>query len=97
MAISFDPRKRDWTLKERALDFADAQSVLDGADRATAEDDRQDYGETRYITAGYLRGRMVVIVWTPRGVGRHIISMRYCHANEEKNWRAKIDQTSNRD
>jgi uncharacterized protein len=33
--------------------------------RAVA-DDRFDYGEPRYISAGHLRGRMVVIVWTPR-------------------------------
>jgi hypothetical protein len=28
--------------------------------------------------------------WTPREDARHIISMRYCHAKEEKLWRAQI-------
>jgi uncharacterized DUF497 family protein len=97
VAITFDLRKRDRTLAERGLDFAEAESVLDGSDRATAEDDRRDYGETRYITAGYLHERMVVIVWTPRGADRHVISMRHCHADEEKIWRAKIDQASGMD
>lgn len=32
----------------------------------TAEDDRLEYDETRYITAGLLDGRMVILVWTPR-------------------------------
>jgi len=55
-------------------------------------DDRRDYGEPRFISAGYLRGRMVVIVWTPRGDARHVISMRYCHAKEEKRWRANMGE-----
>jgi uncharacterized DUF497 family protein len=50
------------------------------------EDDRQDYGETRYITAGYRSGRCVVLVWTPHGDSRRIISMRHTHATEEKAW-----------
>lgn len=50
-------------------------------------DDRKDYGEVRMIAAGYLRGRMVVIVWTSRGDARHIISMRYAHAKEEARWK----------
>lgn len=50
------------------------------------EDDRFDYGETRYISAGYLGDRMVVMVWTSRGDARHIISMRYSHAKEQRNW-----------
>jgi uncharacterized protein len=35
---------------------------------------------------------MVVIVWTPRGDARHVISMRYCHAKEEKLWRANMGE-----
>jgi len=27
--ISFDPAKRDWTLAQRGLDFADAAEVID--------------------------------------------------------------------
>ena len=39
----------------------------------TYQDGRKDYGETRIITIGHLRGRMMVIVWTPRGDSRHIL------------------------
>jgi uncharacterized DUF497 family protein len=31
MEISFDPAKRDWTLRERGLDFLDAAEVFDGS------------------------------------------------------------------
>jgi uncharacterized protein len=83
--ITFDPPKWAKTLEERGLDFADAGEVFQGI-TATAPDDRRDYGEPRYITAGYLRSRFVVLVWTPRGTARHIISMRHGHAKEEWNW-----------
>jgi uncharacterized DUF497 family protein len=82
MDISFDPAKRDRTLTERGLDFADAGLVFAGV-TATIQDMRRDYGEDRYITTGRLRGRRVVLVWTPRGNARRIISMRYAHAGEE--------------
>ena len=91
MAVTYNAVKRAEALRERQLDFADAAIVFDGK-VATAEDDRFDYGETRYITAGYLHGRMVVIVWTPRGADHHVISMRHCHAKEERRWRREIDQ-----
>jgi uncharacterized DUF497 family protein len=85
MDISFDPAKRRRTLEERGLDFADAGDVFAGR-HITVLDDRFDYGEDRYITAGYLQGRCVVLVWTPRDGGRRIISMRHVHADEEKTW-----------
>ena len=89
MRVTFSPAKREWTLKERGLDFADAEIVF--ADRHTVlADERFDYGEARFISAGYLNGRMVIIAWTPRGDARHIISMRYCHEKEEKRWRVHL-------
>jgi hypothetical protein len=35
----------------------------------TLPDERREYGERRFITAGWLRGRFVVIVWTRATVG----------------------------
>ena len=64
MAVTFDPAKRDLTLKHLGLDFARAGEVFAGQ-TATVADDRIDYGETRLITGGYLDGRLVVTVWTP--------------------------------
>lgn len=89
MKISFDPTKRDKTLAERRLDFADAARVFTGR-VVTREDARFAYGEKRYITAGRLDGRFVVLVWTQRGEARHIISMRYGHAKEEERYRETL-------
>jgi uncharacterized DUF497 family protein len=89
MRITFDPRKRARTLKERGLDFDDASEVFAGR-HTVVPDDRKDYGETRFISAGFLKDRLVVIVWTPRGEVRRVISMRYCHAEEEALWREEL-------
>jgi uncharacterized protein (DUF4415 family) len=50
----------------------------------TIEDFRRDYGETKYITVGLLDLRAVILVWTPRGKSRRIISMRYANDREKK-------------
>jgi hypothetical protein len=86
MEISFDPAKRAKTLTERGLDFLDATEVFT-APNYRFVDDRFDYGEVRIITVGELRGRMVVIVWTPRGEVRHIISMRKANDREKAYYR----------
>jgi uncharacterized DUF497 family protein len=65
MKVTCDPAKRAATLAERGLDFEDAVEVFSG-DTLDFPDDRRDYGELRMVTVGHLRGRMVIIVWTPR-------------------------------
>jgi uncharacterized protein len=89
LRISFDPPKRDLALRHRGLDFARAEALFAGR-TATVVDNRRDYGEIRFVTAGHLDGRLVVVVWTQRGEARHIISMRHCHAKEEEIWRRRM-------
>ncbi|MGV3491220.1 MAG: BrnT family toxin [Devosia sp.] len=83
--ITFDPVKRQWTLDERGLDFADAGKVFEGHTYDMV-DDRFDYGEQRLITVGRLDGRMMIVVWTPRGEARHVISMRKANAREQNSY-----------
>ena len=90
MKISYDPEKRDKTLAERGLDFEDA-ALMFGGPAINVLDDRQDYGEPRWATFGRLDGRLVVVVWTPRGTARHIISMRKCNDREGKIYDAQLD------
>jgi hypothetical protein len=82
MRISFDPAKREWTLAQRGLDFADAPTVFEGL-TAEVEDTREDYGEVRIICFGLLRNRLVVIGYTPRGAVRHVFSMRKANEREQ--------------
>ena len=69
-------------MTERGLDFARAGEVFAGH-HYTAKDDRTDYSEPRYITMGLLDARIVVLVWTPRGEVRRIISMRKANDREK--------------
>jgi len=80
--VDFDPAKRDITLKERGLDFADAALVLAGA-VVTLGDERFDYPERRFQTFGHLNGRLTMVVWTPVPGGIRVISMRKANEREQ--------------
>jgi hypothetical protein len=90
MQIEFDPDKRTKTLAERGLDFGRADEIFAGH-HFTAEDTREDYNELRYITVGQLDGRMVVMVWTPRGEARRIISLRKANEREYARYNHRLD------
>ena len=81
MKIEFDPVKRQATLEHRGLDFLDAPKVFTGR-TYTMVDDRQDYGEERLVTFGYLDDRAVVIVHVDRAGSLRVISMRFAHRKE---------------
>ena len=89
--ITCDPKKRDWTLRERGLDFEDAAEVFSGI-TVDIPDLRFDYGENRIMTVGYLRDRMVVVLWTPRGDARHVFSMRKANEREQKLYGSRLQR-----
>jgi len=89
LAIEFDQSKRLTTLLERGLDLARAAEVFSGG-HFTDQDERCDYSEPRFITIGALDGFTVVMVWTPRGGARRIISMRKANERERKRYRAAL-------
>jgi uncharacterized DUF497 family protein len=80
--ITFDPAKRERTLSERGLDFADALHVFAGP-TFEVEDLRHDYGEKRIICFGLLSERLLVVGYTPRGADRHVFSMRKANDREQ--------------
>ena len=83
MSITYDPAKREKTLTQRGLDFEDAGGVFAGV-TLVVEDIRKDYEEKRFLCFGILDGEMVVVVFTPRGEERRIISMRKTNDRERK-------------
>ena len=91
MRISYDPAKRELTLKERGLDFMKAAEVFAGH-HFTTEDLRHPYPEPRWISVGLLDHRMVIVVWTARGdTERRIISMRKANEREQARFRHYLD------
>jgi len=81
--IEFDGPKQVATLAEPGLDFARADDVF-ASKHLTRIDSRQDYAEDRFATTGWLDGRLVILVCTPRGEARRIISMRKANEREIK-------------
>jgi uncharacterized DUF497 family protein len=74
------------------------EEIVPSAARAAASAEsergntRKDYGEERYQKVGYLAGRMVMVVWTPRSQSRHIISMRKCNDREKPIYQRRFGQ-----
>ncbi len=48
------------------------------------EDDREDYGEQRWVTLGLLEDRVVIVVHTETEEEIRIISMRKAIKNEQR-------------
>jgi uncharacterized protein len=72
MEIEFDPDKVARNRARHKMDFGGAGAIFDGF-RIDDEDDREDYGETRFVTLGRIGRQIVVCVWTPRGEKARII------------------------
>ena len=82
MDLEFDPVKRMQTLQARGLDFARSLEVFEGM-HFTGQDKRMEYQEDRFITVGWLDASVIVMVGTPRGQVRRIISMRKANDREK--------------
>jgi uncharacterized DUF497 family protein len=94
MLYEWDEEKNRTNLLKHGLDFTDAWEIFD-APMLVLLDDREDYGEERWIGIGLLRGRVVVVVYTERGEDTiRIISLRkalsYERTRYEKALRDKL-------
>lgn len=85
MDIEWDNNKRDTTLQERGLDFADV-TLINWDDALTLTDSRNEYGETRYVTVSLIHNRLCVVAWCYRGDAMRVISMRKANKREVKRY-----------
>jgi hypothetical protein len=85
--VTFDAAKRERTLEQRGIDFAEADRLFE-APSFTAQDVRFDYPEPRFLTYGLLRERLVMAAWTPTPGGIRVISMRKCNERERARFAA---------
>lgn len=58
MEFDWYPAKRDRTLAERGIDFAEVLIGFLDAERKVAVGDRKDYGETSHNMLASVRGRI---------------------------------------
>ena len=82
--IEYDPAKAAANGQKHGVSFADAEQALRDLHAATMEDPDSE-GEARFITLGMdVKGRVLVIVWTPRGDKARIVSARKASRNEAR-------------
>ena len=72
------------------MDFARAELIFAGV-HFSSQDRRVDYAEDRFITVGFMQADLVVMVWTPRGEVRRIISMRKANEREKTFYAQHLD------
>lgn len=80
--ISWDEPKRRENIRKHKIDLAELELVFDHP-MISVEDDRERYGELRLQSLGMWQGKVVFLVWTPRGDDTaHLISCRYADRKE---------------
>ena len=84
--LSWDENKRRQNIKNHGLDFAGCDAIWDQF-TVTREDKRQDYGEERLVCFGLLGLHVVVMVYTERAAGPHVISLRKAEKHEARYYR----------
>ena len=75
MRFEWDEEKNKENIRKHELDFADAWEIFD-APMLTNLDTREDYGEDRWISIGFLQNFIVVVTYTEREDMIRIISLR---------------------
>ncbi len=89
MEFEWDEGKRRANYAKHGLDFRDAEKIFQDI-TITAEDNRRDYGERRFISLGRLEDVVVVIVYTERNENIRIISMRKANQREKQAYEEKV-------
>ena len=80
---TWNESKRRKNVKDHGIDFVGCEAIWDNF-TVTREDVRQSYGEKRLVTFGLLDGATVVLVYTERRAGPHIISLRKAGKHEAR-------------
>ncbi len=76
MDVSFDPKKNATNLRKHSIPLADGDGVLNDPLALTVEDATAE-GEQRFVSIGMnVFGQLRVVVYTYRGDGARLISVR---------------------
>jgi uncharacterized protein len=75
MEYEYDEEESEATLQNRGIDFEFAARIFDG-DFIEYEDNRHDYGETRYVAIGPIECTVFAVVYTWRNERRRISARR---------------------
>jgi uncharacterized DUF497 family protein len=92
--FSFDPAKNTANIRERGLPFSLVKDAFDWASAQVVEDKRRNYGERRYRALGLIGTRLHALIYTPRGTGIHVISLRKANQREVRRYGEKAESVS---
>ena len=81
--VTWDEKKRIANIKAHGLDFLGCEAIWDDF-TVTREDIRLSYREQRLVVFGRLDREIVVLVYTERRRGPHIISLRKAEKYEAR-------------
>lgn len=83
MRFEWDEGKRVSNIVKHGIDFVDVPEMF-GGPMLVGPDARKDYRETRQIGFGFLRGRLMAVVFTEREPGTiRVISARKANRREK--------------
>ena len=80
---TWDEPKRQKNIALHGLDFLGCEAIWDNF-TITREDLRGAYDEKRLVTFGLMQSHVVVLVYTERRKGPHIISLRKAEKHETR-------------
>lgn len=84
--IEYDPAKAAANLRKHGVSFADAEAALRDPNAITLDDPDAE-SEPRFVTMGMdALGRLLVVVWTPRGQNCRVISARKASTAEGRSY-----------
>ena len=89
MTFEWDEAKQAANIRKHGIDFADVPAIFE-RDTITVIDDRFEYDETRYLTLGLLKSRVILVVHTESDDTIRIISARKATRYEEKTYFEQI-------
>lgn len=92
MLYEWDDEKHKRNLATHGVDFADGEG-FEWKKCYTEQDQRNEYGEDRFVSIGPIQKRLYVIVWTMRENKVRIISLRKANSREVK----RYEQSENQD
>lgn len=80
----WDSAKDALNIEKHGFSFTLSPYVFLDKNRTEIIDDRQDYGEVRYLTYGLVENRVFCVCYTIRKNIRRIISLRPVHEKEKR-------------
>lgn len=84
--FDWDPQKAAANLADHKVGFEQAKGVFGDPFAIEFLDDREDYGEDRFVIIGMTEGRLLTVVYTLRADRTRIISARRAEPRERRRY-----------